>query len=304
MVTENMIRNMLEYTVQPGDGCVFLRDVFKRQLQVSRSLLKKLKYQERITVNGRIARTDYRLQAGDRVEADIGLVEACPFAPQYLPLRIVYEDCDFLAVDKPPGLKTHPNHYPQEMTLAHAVAYYLEEQGLKCRFRPASRLDKDTSGLVLVGKSQFAHQAIAWQRKKGLVSRRYEAIVEGTVSGADGRIDLPIAHLEPEKSPRRSVDARGRAAITNYLVKQHWNGHTRLELSLETGRTHQIRVHLSHCGYPICGDRLYGSSSPLIDRQALHAAELSFIQPRTGLRIECSSPLPADMQKLIAVLNE
>lgn len=293
----------LAYTVVPGDGCIYLRDVFKRHLPLSRSLLKKLKFQEMITVNGIVARTDYRLQPGDRVEADIGLPEESPLTPCYLPLSIVYEDADFLAVDKPPGLKTHPNHDHGELTLAQAVAYYLAEQGWRCRFRPATRLDKDTSGLVLVAKSQYAHQAIAWQRRQGLVGRRYETIVEGTVAMDEGCIDLPIAHPEAESSARRLVSPGGRPAVTRYTVKERWEKHAHLALTLETGRTHQIRVHMSHCGHPVCGDRLYGCPSCLINRQALHAAELTFIQPRSGRRVFCQAPLPADMQNLLAKLD-
>lgn len=300
---ENKTGSRLEYMVTEGDGCVFLRDVFKRRLPISRALLQKLKYQERITVNGAVARTNYRLRPGDRVEADVNLEEESPLTPVDLPLDVIYEDADFLVVNKPPGLKTHPNHDQEEITLAQAVVGYFARQGLKCRFRPAARLDKDTSGLLLVAKSQYAHQAIAWQRRQGLVMRRYEAIVEGCPVRDSDRIDLPIAHLEPETSARRSVDASGRTATTHLTVEHRWERHSRLSLRLETGRTHQIRVHLSHYGHPVCGDLLYGAPSPLISRQALHAAELSFLQPRSGQRVRCISPLPHDIQKLIEALE-
>ncbi len=289
----------LQYTVQAGDSCIFLRDVMKHRFRLSRSLLNQLKAQQRIMVNGRFTRTDYRLQAGDLVTIDVELDEECGLPAFYLPLNICYEDQDYLVVDKPPGLKIHPSGDPDEVTLAGAVAYYWKSNGRNCRFRPINRLDKDTSGLVLVGKSQYAHQAVYQQQRKGAVSRSYLAVVEGVVGPDQGVIDLPIIHHEPHVSAARCVAAEGRQALTSFAVIRRFASHSLLSLVLGTGRTHQIRVHLSHYGHPVCGDTLYGSPSLFINRQALHAARLIFDHPRSGQRIELQSPLPDDMLNLL-----
>ncbi|MGE5405297.1 MAG: RluA family pseudouridine synthase, partial [Candidatus Saccharibacteria bacterium] len=179
-----------------------------------------------------------------------------------------------------------------------AVTYYYEEQGLSALFRPINRLDKDTSGLILIGKNKFAHQAVFQQQKKGTVKREYKAIVEGIVEENNGRIEAPIALKDPELR-ERIVDASGAPAITNYTVVERFPRHSLLELRLETGRTHQIRVHLAHIGYPIVGDTLYGQPSPLISRQALHAFRLAFTQPKAGQLLTFEAPLPEDMAKLL-----
>lgn len=192
----------------------------------------------------------------------------------------------------------HSQRGGPEITLANAVTYYWAEQGRSVLFRPINRLDKDTSGLVLVGKSQYAHQAMYRQQQAGTITRRYLAVMEGIVAKDNGCIDLPIAQLDPELRPR-TVDPSGKRAITYFKVIQRLNGFTLLSLTLGTGRTHQIRVHLSHLGHPICGDTLYGHPSPLIDRQALHGGELSFNQPRTGGPLRLVAPIPRDMAALL-----
>jgi len=287
--------DFLNYRCNPADNYVFLRDVLKKEMGISQSLLARLKNEHRIGVNGQPTLTNYRLQPGDMVTVDIALEESNHIVPMELPLDIVYEDQDLLVVNKSPGVSVHPVKDPHQITLAHAVSYYWQQQGIKCRFRPVNRLDKDTSGLVLIARSQYAHQAIFQQMKQGDIHRRYQALVEGEVQHDSMCIDLPISHLDPENSPRRSVDAGGKTAITHLTIVQRFKGYTLLDLSLDTGRTHQIRVHLSHLGYPICGDSLYGKSSPLIARQALHAWQLTFKQPRSGIPIELTAPVPADL---------
>ncbi len=294
--------NILSYIVNPGDDYVYLRDVMKTHLKLSHSLLTRLKQQNKIRVNGQISLTNYRLQAGDKVTVDIGLEEENTIEPEYIPLDILYEDQDLLIINKPPGLAVHPVKGISGGTLANAVTYYWTQQGRSVLFRPINRLDKNTSGLILIGKSQYAHQAIFRQQKQGTICRKYQALVDGVVQEDSGCINLPIAHPDPRLCSR-AVDPSGKPAITTYQVLHRFKEYTLLSLTLGTGRTHQIRVHLSQAGYPICGDILYGNSSLLINRQALHAGQLTLQQPRTGAVLHFETSLPKDMLELIEYLS-
>ncbi|NLW62630.1 MAG: RluA family pseudouridine synthase [Syntrophomonadaceae bacterium] len=294
--------NSLVYVVDPKDNYVYLREVLTNRWQLSRSLQVRLKAQNKIKVNGQVTRTNYRLQPGDIVTVGIDLEETSDITPLYAPLDIIYEDPDCLVVNKPPGMAVHSPRGGPEITLANAVTYYWVRQGKTLLFRPVNRLDKDTSGLVLIGKSQFAHQAMYRQQKAGTITRRYLAVVEGIVVPDRGSIDLPIAHLDPDLRSR-TVHPTGKRAVTHFNVIERFNGFTLLSLTLGTGRTHQIRVHLSHLGHPIHGDTLYGHPSPYISRQALHAGELCFHQPRSGEPIHLTVPLPDDMAELVENLK-
>jgi 23S rRNA pseudouridine1911/1915/1917 synthase len=296
-----MRENQLSYIVKPEDHYVFLREILISQMKISHSLLVKLKLQQKILVNAEPTFTNYRLQAGDLITVDLALEEENNIPPQDIPLDIVYEDQDLLVINKAPGLAVHPVKNIPNGTLANAVTNYWMQQGQSLVFRPINRLDKNTSGLILIGKSQYAHQAIFRQQKKHTMQRHYQAIVQGNVASDNGRIDLPIAHLDPSRSAR-AVDPSGKPAITNFTVLKRFAGFTLLSLSLETGRTHQIRIHLSQSGYPIVGDFLYGQPSPLIARQALHAGHLTLQHPRSGAPLEFDVPLPPDMLNLLEKL--
>lgn len=298
-----MSDDYLSYKCKPNDSHIFLRDVLKRELGISQSLLAKLKHEHRILVNGQPTLTNYTLQVGDVVTVNIALEENNHIPPTEMPLDIIYEDQDLLVIDKPPGLSVHPVKDPAKITLAHGVSYYWRQQGIRTLYRPINRLDKDTSGLVLIARSQYAHQAIFQQMKQGDIHRRYYAVVEGEVTEDNICIDLPIAHPDSENSSRRAVDAAGKTAVTHLTVVQRYKCFTLIELTLGTGRTHQIRVHLSHLGYPVCGDILYGRPSTLIARQALHAYQLNIYQPRTRSPLQFNAPLPTDMAELIRRLS-
>lgn len=293
-----MENHELRYVVKPDDKYIFLREIVKKEMHLSRALIINLKQQKKILVNGMVTLTNYRLKPGDIVSVDITLKEESSVMPEYMPLDIVYEDQDLLLINKPPHLAVHPSKGLGAGTLANAVIYYWQAQGKSLLFRPINRLDRDTSGLILIGKSQYAHQAIANQQKKGTIHREYQAVVEGVIADDQGCIDLPIARKDPELR-ERIIDVTGKAAYTSYQVLKRYPNHTLLSLLLGTGRTHQIRVHLSHIGHPICGDELYGTPSALIGRQALHAGKLNFIQPRTDQTLQFEVPLPADIQQLL-----
>ena len=294
--------NILDYVVKPADKYIFLRDVLISHMQVSHSLLIKLKLQHKIMVNDQVTYTNYRLQAGDLVTVDITLDEQNHIVPEDIPLDIVYEDPDLLVINKPPGLAVHPSKGILEGTLANAVTHYWVQQGKSLLFRPINRLDKDTSGLILIGKSQYAHPAIFRQQKQGSIRRTYLAVVKGIIHEDSGYINQPIAHIDPHCCVR-TVDLSGKPAVTNYIVLKRFRDFTLLSLTLETGRTHQIRVHLSQSGFPIMGDVLYGKPSPFIGRQALHAFRLVFQQPRTGKNLQFEATLPLDIAKLLESLQ-
>jgi 23S rRNA pseudouridine1911/1915/1917 synthase len=296
--------NLLIYVVDPEDNLTYLRDVFKKKLSVSHALLARLKVQEKIRVNGQFAHTNYRLQPGDRITVDLNLDETSHIIPQDISLDIIYQDVDIMVINKPAGMAVHPIKDKMEGTLANAVTYYWCQRGETRLFRPINRLDKGTSGLVLVGKSQYAHQAMFKQQKQGQVQRRYQAVVEGVVLEDQGCIDLPIGYAEPGSSIFRKVLENGKAAITHFTVIKRYKDFTLLSIRLETGRTHQIRIHMSHLGHPICGDSIYGQPSRLIARQALHAGWTSFLQPRTLARMQFEVPLTTDMQDLLASIDE
>jgi len=295
--------NQIQYLIASSEQGLFLRDILADRLRLSHALLVRLKQQYKIRVNGRPARTNTRLQAGDRVTVDLDLAEENRILPQTMKLEIVYEDDDFLVVDKPPGMAIHPSRPGGTGTLANGVTAHWQAAGLDSLFRPINRLDMDTSGLVLVGKNQFAHQGL-FNRKDGpCLEKRYLALAEGVFSSELGCIDLPILRPD-EKMRRRTVHPDGQPAVTHYQVQSRYPAHTLLSLSLETGRTHQIRVHLSHLGHPVCGDAFYGRPSPLIGRQALHAHWLRFIHPRDGREIILQAPLPGDMQRALQLLQK
>lgn len=297
-----MSDNILEYLFDPADGFRFLRDILISHWQISHSLLTRLKQNKRIKVNNQFALTNYELRPGDRVTVDIGFDEDNNIIPQEIPLAILYEDIDILIINKPAGMAIHPYRRIEEGTLANAVSFYWQQQNMKLLFRPVNRLDKNTSGLVVIAKSQYAHQAIFRQQKEGAISRNYLAVVEGRVQENSGCINLPISH--PDRSTSlRAVDAAGKSAITYFSVVKRYDDYTLLSLNLATGRTHQIRVHMSHMGHPVCGDQLYGSLSPQIGRQALHARKLTFKHPRSGELLNFEAPLPEDLSNFLDILN-
>jgi 23S rRNA pseudouridine1911/1915/1917 synthase len=294
----------LTWIVEPRDDGRSLKELLYSRLLLSHSLVVKLKQQQKIAVNRRPVFTNYRLRDGDLISVDLDLGEQSAILPEAVPLKIIYEDEDVLVVDKPAGMPVHPsNKRCQTGTLANAVTYYWRQSGHNSLFRPINRLDKDTSGLVLIGKNQFAHQSIFRQQQKQRVERCYYALVEGALMPEQGRIDEPIARLE-DRSRKRIIAPYGQPAVTNYVVLERYLQHALLQLHPETGRTHQIRLHLSFAGYPVCGDELYGRCSPLIARQALHAGEIAFNHPRTGCTITLTASLPDDLQAALIALQQ
>jgi 23S rRNA pseudouridine1911/1915/1917 synthase len=270
---------------------------------LSRSHVQKLISYGRLTVDGEPVRANAIVAEGSEVRLDVPEPVALDLAPAPdIPLRIVYEDDDLLIVDKPAGLVVHPSpgHHDGD-TLVNALlarAGGAEYGGIAGVARPGivHRLDRDTSGLLMVAKHDGAQTSLMAQLKARRVGKTYQALVAGSVAAAVGRIEAPVGR-DPKHRTRMAVVPDGRASVTGYRVRERFTGWTLLELDLVTGRTHQIRVHLAAAGHPLLGDTTYGGGRPMfgLERPFLHGTELSFDHPRSGERLTFSSPLPPDL---------
>ena len=279
-----------------------IKDLLIDELNFSVRSISKMKRDKNIYKNGQPAKPTSMAKPGDIIEIEIN-EEKAGFEGQDLGIAIVYEDQDLIVADKPPIMVVHPTKSHFDGTLANAITYHIGRIGEDCRIRFVNRLDMNTSGLVVIAKNSYAHHKLSLDMGQDRVHKEYLAIVEGIISQDSGTLDFPI-YRETEDSISRVVDPRGQRSITHYRVLQRLDGASLVNLRLETGRTHQIRVHLSHIGHPIMGDDLYGRpDSSLIDRQALHAYKLIFDQPRLGDRIELKSSLPKDMVGLLEKLG-
>ncbi len=278
------------------DGMI-LREYLRNVLRLSRAELTELKKRNdgimlngtRVTVRAILKEGDELILSRDDTESSEGVV------PVELPLDILYEDDDVIALNKPPFMPTHPSHEHQSDTLANALAFYFESKGVPFVFRAVNRLDRDTSGVVLVAKNKNAAFVLAKQISEFKVEKKYIAIVDGELSES-GKIEGNIRRVADGKM-ERGVFPDGQYALTEYEISGVKQGLTALLVTPKTGRTHQIRVHLSHIGHPILGDTLYGNErgSELISRQALHAYSLTFSLPSNNETITVTAPIPDDM---------
>ena len=244
-----------------------------------------------VLADGVPVRTIDRLKAGQTVTVHVPLDGEASVEPMQAAFDVVYEDDDILVLNKPAGLAMHPTHNHQGDTLANAVAYYLTERGRPCVFRAAGRLDKNTSGLVVCSLNKHAAA-----RLSGHFEKEYTAVVQGTFTGS-GTIDAPIIRPDPMKT-LRAVGEGGETAVTHWTALGSKDGLTLLHITLETGRTHQIRVHFASLGAPLAGDEMYGGSTEKIGRHALHCGKLTLTHPVTGEEMTFIAPLPEDMQRL------
>lgn len=269
----------------------------------SRSQIKKLIEAGEVSIGGLpVKSAHYRIKPGERVQVAWKEKEGDETRAEAIPIDIVYEDPDLVVVNKAAGMVVHPAHGNPSRTLVNALLYHvrnLSEAGGKVRPGIVHRLDKDTSGLLVVAKNDTAHYSLARQFKEHSIDRTYEAIVRGVVQHDEGEIDKPVgrAFLNRKKVVVRPLG--GKPALTYYRVKRRFPQATWLEIKPHTGRTHQIRVHLAHIGHPVLGDSFYGVRALGIDRQALHASQLGFHHPRTREWMDFKAPLPPDLEALI-----
>jgi 23S rRNA pseudouridine1911/1915/1917 synthase len=309
----------LDATVAPHEAGFRLdRWLAARLPEVSRTRLKGLVDTGRVRVDGRTAKAALRLRAGARVEAEVPPPPPETLAPEPVPLRVVFEDADVLVVDKPAGMVTHPGAGRMTGTLAAAALHHAPGiAGVGGPRRPGivHRLDKGTSGLIVLAKTPAAYDSLTAQLARRTVSRRYLAVAHGRVPRDEGSVDAPIGR-DPRSRVRMAVvpGGKGRRSLTRYRVLERFADATLVECRLETGRTHQIRVHLASLGHPLLGDETYGRRRPAVDPEraalvaglegvALHAAGLAFLHPVTGERVDLTAEVPPRLARLLAHLR-
>jgi 23S rRNA pseudouridine1911/1915/1917 synthase len=288
-------------------GVRFDKYVAENCPELSRTQAQKLIAEGHVTVNDVVARAGLKLSTGDRIKVSIPPEEPGTLLPESIPFGILYEDGDVLVIDKPAGLPVHPAPGHPGHTLVNGLLAYLStlpDTGDALRPGIVHRLDMDTSGVMLVAKNRVAHAHLAEQFKSRSVAKVYLALVRGRLSPENGAIEAPIGR-DPRNRKRMAVvtEHRGRPARTGYHVVRYTDSYTLLEVAPETGRTHQIRVHLAAIGHPVVGDTTYGVSSPHLSRQFLHSSRLGFHLPGTGEHVEFESELPADLQQALETIG-
>ncbi len=277
-----------------------LYHILRGPMKLSSRLVTQLKGQQGILINGQPMRTIDPVRTGDLVSARIGFQEESFMIPEEIPLTVVYEDDCLLAVNKNPHTPVHPSMGHQSGTLAQGILWHYQKQGLMTKVRPVNRLDRDTSGITLFAKNAHIQEQLIQQMKVNRVYKAYLGIVHGLFSPDSGTIRLPIGRKEGSLL-ERVIDPQGDDSITHYKTLEVHTGFSLVEFVLETGRTHQIRVHAKALNHPLLGDWLYSDTpTPLIDRQALHAYQLAFDHPLSGERINLTAPLPEDMKRVLA----
>lgn len=335
------------YQVSENDEELSVKELLRRIFHFSSRLMTKLKQNDLVTVNGQPVRGWMTLSAGDMLVVTLPS-ETSDYPPEDIPIEVVFEDSDILVINKQPGYVVHPTKGKPVHTIANGLMKKMLEEGDSYKIRFANRLDMNTSGLLIIAKNGFVQEHLIKQMKSGQVQKRYLAIADGIIEEDSGTIRKPIGRPDPNEVERwiLDLDKGGYDSITHYKVLQRYRaddsthcysnsspavagspGYTLVELRLETGRTHQIRVHLASIGHPVTGDHLYNngdpflfrqlhgdfrrqegseeeSTSPYIDRQALHAYKLAFIHPITGKHLELEASLPADMNQLIKKISQ
>ena len=276
---------------------------------LSRSAAQRLIEQGAVLIEGRAVQKNTRCQAGDRITVTMPTTEEIDLVPQDLPLDVMYEDDDLIVVNKARGMVVHPAPGHPDGTLVNALLWHCGDSlsGIGGEKRPGivHRIDKDTSGLLIVAKNDFAHQALSAQLADRSLSRVYEAVVRGRLREESGIIDRPIGRHPTDRKRMAIVERTGRPAVTHWEVLTRYNGYTQIRCRLETGRTHQIRVHMASIGHPLLGDGVYGAPSPEkgLEGQCLHARELKFVHPRTGEHVHLVTELPTWFTDVLARLG-
>ena len=276
---------------------------------LSRSQVQKLLEQGMVTLNGRELKKNFRCSAGEGYEVLLPEPAELPLIPQNIPLDVVYEDGDLIVINKPRGLVVHPAPGHPDGTLVNALLYHCGDSlsGIGGQRRPGivHRIDKDTSGLLIVAKNDFAHQGLSAQLADHSLCREYEALVRGNFKQDSGTIDKPIGRHPIDRKRMAVTDKNSKPAVTHWQLLASYRGYSHILCRLETGRTHQIRVHMASIGHPLLGDFTYGAPSPEkgLEGQCLHARRLRFVHPRTGEHILLETELPAYFMDVLARLG-
>ena len=277
--------------------------------ELTRSAVQRLLEQGLVTCNGSPVKKNAKTAAGDVYEVTLPAVKPVEITAQNIPLDVVYEDDDVLVVNKPKGLVVHPAAGHEDGTLVNALLYHCGDSlsGINGEQRPGivHRIDMDTSGLLIVAKNDFAHQRLSAQLQDHTLRRTYECIVRGGFREGSGTVDAPIGRHPTDRKRMAVTEKNSRAAVTHWEVIARYGAYTHLRCRLETGRTHQIRVHMAYLGHPIAGDPLYGVKKPELGltSQCLHARELTFVHPRTGEEMTLTCGLPQEFQHALDILS-
>lgn len=299
-----------EFTVEPGMEMRIDRYLSEQCEDLSRSYLQKLVKDGAVCVGGKPVKSNYKVTAGDAVTLHVPEAVEPEISPEEMVLDIIYEDSDIILINKPKGMVVHPaaGHYTG--TLVNGLMYHCREDlsGINGVMRPGivHRIDMDTTGVLIVCKNDMAHNSIAEQLKEHSITRKYFAIVHGVIKAEEGTVDAPIGRHPVDRKKMSINEKNGRQAITHYRVLKRFRQFTYVECQLETGRTHQIRVHMASIGHPLLGDAVYGpAKSPYkLQGQTLHAGVLGIIHPRTGEYMEFSAPLPEYFEELLTKLAD
>lgn len=277
---------------------------------LSRSYIQKLLKESRILVNNNTVKANYKILKGDQIDIQIPEPEILDIRPENIPLDILYEDDDILIVNKPKGMVVHPSPGHYNHTLVNAVLYHCGDRlsGINGVLRPGivHRIDMDTTGSLLICKNDHAHQILAEQLKDHSITRKYQAIVYGNLKADSGTVDAPIGRHPIDRKKMSTKSLHGKRAVTHFTVLERFGNYTYIECTLETGRTHQIRVHMASVGHPILGDTVYGPARcPFrLQGQTLHAKTLGFVHPSTGEYMEFDAPLPEYFSALLDKLRQ
>ena len=275
-----------------------INQILKQEFNISARLQHKLIREKHVLLNGKIIDTRSSIVLNDVITINLNFNEESEnIISIQIPLNIIYEDECFLILNKPAGIAVHPSILHYTDSLANGVKFYFESIGLKRKIRPINRLDLNTSGIIIFAKNEYVQECLIKQMQDHTFQKYYIAFVEGTFTNKEGTINLPIARKE-NSIIERCIDKNGQTAITDYKVLSEYANFSIVECHLQTGRTHQIRVHMSAIGHPLLGDTLYGNSSNLINRQALHSYKISFIHPITKQSVTFNCDLPDDMKSI------
>ncbi|GGH26203.1 putative RNA pseudouridine synthase YlyB [Paenibacillus segetis] len=300
---------MMEWKVEAASAKDRIDKYVKSLLDedISRSQIQLWIQNGDITVNGAQVKVNYKVAEGDTVTLVVPEPEYAEIVPENIPLDVYFEDKDVIVVNKKRGMVVHPAPGHSTGTLVNALMHHCQDlSGINGELRPGivHRIDKDTSGLIMAAKNDKAHASLAAQLKEHTATRKYFALVHGNLSHDQGTVDAPIGRDPHDRKMYTVIDRNSKHAITHFQVMERFGDYTLLELKLETGRTHQIRVHMKFIGHPLVGDPMYGRSKGIkMDGQALHAAVLGFVHPSSEEYLEFTAPLPTDMEELLHALR-
>lgn len=299
-----------DFLIDENDSGVRLDKFLVERLQnFTRSAVQKVIDEKGVVVNGAFVNKNYKCQKNDNISVTIPDAKPLEAVAENIPIDIVYEDDDLLVVNKPKGMVVHPANGNWQGTLVNALLYHCKDSlsGINGVIRPGivHRIDKDTSGLLIVAKNDFSHLALAEQIKEHSFSRAYEAVVYGNVKDDNGTVNAPIGRNPKDRKKMAVTMKNSKPALTHYSVIKRYGDFTHIRCVLETGRTHQIRVHMASIGHPIAGDEVYGPKKVIksLNGQCLHAKHIGFVHPKTGQWLEFESPLPDYFEKYLSYLD-